>query len=277
MRKGARSAYVGPGMRSVPSEPVAPRPEEIRRRRLLRAARRGDRGARERIVAAHLGLIRAVASRYRDLGLPFDDLVQEGALGLLDAVERYNPSCDVDFEAFARFRVRRAIRNALTDQARLVRLPKQVVERRRLLALVEASLTASSGRPPTPTELATATGLSPAAVLEARSAGITPLSLDQAVAPDGSLLEGLVADEAALDPETEAISAERTRTLRAAVATLPARQRDVIAKRFGLDGDVVDIATLANELRLSQRRTRTIEHDGLHALAAELEPVLQTV
>ena len=117
--------------------------EDERRRKLLRGARRGDRGARERLVISHLGLVRSVASRYRDLGLPFDDLVQEGSLGLLDAIDHYDPCRGPEFDSYARFRVRRAIRNALTDQARLIRLPKQVVERRRAIDRAEAKLTAA--------------------------------------------------------------------------------------------------------------------------------------
>jgi RNA polymerase primary sigma factor len=249
--------------------------DQVRRRNLLRDARRGDREARERLVVAHLGLIRTVASHYRDLGLSFDDLVQEGSLGLLDAIDRYDPAREVVFEAFARFRVRRAIRNALTDQARLIRLPKQIVEKRRLLARTEAKLTAANGRGPTLSELAAATGLSLPAVREARTAPIAPVSLDEQVVEDGSALESLVADANAPDPETEAISAERALRVRDAVAALPPRQREIIRKRFGFGGDIVDVATLADRLRISERRTRTIEHDGLHELAAELEAALR--
>src|SRR5215218_8652669 len=168
--------------------------DAVQERRLLRAAARGDVGARDRVVVCHLGLVHAVASRYRDLGLPFDDLVQEGALGLLEAIDRYDPGRRVAFETFARFRVRRAIRNALTERARLVRLPKHIVERRRLLASAEASVAAAQGRPPTPAELAAETGLSYEAAVEALTASITPISLDQQAASDGSSLENLVAD-----------------------------------------------------------------------------------
>jgi len=97
--------------------------------RLLRAAQRGDVGARSRVIARHLRLVRGVASRYRDLGLQDDDLVQEGSVGLLEAIGKYDRSRGVPFEAFARFHVRRAIRNALTARARLIRLPKHVVGR----------------------------------------------------------------------------------------------------------------------------------------------------
>ena len=239
-------------------------------RRLLRAARRGDRGARDRLTVAHLQLVRRVAARYRGLGLPFDDLVQEGSIGLLEAIDRYDPCRTGDFEAFARFRIRRAIRNALTDQARLVRLPRQMVERRRMLARREAAFAAANGRAPTPRELAATSGLTLPSVLEARTAEIIPVSLDQVAAPDGSTLKTLVADVAAPDPERETLSSERARLVRSAVRGLPPRHRRVVTRRFGLAGEETAIAVLAGELGLSERRTRTIEQDALYGLSAAL-------
>jgi RNA polymerase primary sigma factor len=263
------------GGAGIPSRrPVRSCCDPVRQRRLLRAASRGDRGARERLIVCHLSLVRGIASRYRDLGMPFDDLVQEGTLGLLEAIDRYDHSRQTEFDAFARFRVRRAIRNALTDQARLVRLPKQVVERRRLLDRAEARLTATNGRAPTPAELAAETALSLDAVLEARTAAITPMSLDEPAAPDGSPLAGVVADALASDPEREALAADEAERVRNAVARLSPRQRQIVSRHFGLDGGEVDVATVAAELHLSERRTRTIEHDALHHLADELEPMV---
>jgi len=246
--------------------------EDERRRKLLRAARRGDRGARERLVISHLGLVRSVASRYRDLGLPFDDLVQEGSLGLLDAIDRYDPCRGPEFDSYARFRVRRAIRNALTDQARLIRLPKQVVERRRAIDRTEAKLTAAAnGRVSTPTQLAAATGLSIAAVLEARSARLAPISLDQPILPDGSSLESVVADPAASDPELKALEHEQAELLNAALEKLPERQRRVVSLQWGLGGAPGSNAELAAELKLSPRRTQTIGRDALYELRAALD------
>jgi RNA polymerase sigma factor (sigma-70 family) len=246
--------------------------DTVEQRRLLRAASRGDAGARDRLVVCHLGLVRAVAWRYRELGLPFDDLVQEGALGLLEAIDRYDPNRRVAFETFARFRVRRAIRNALTERARLVRLPKHVVERRRLLARAEPTLAGALGRPPTPAELAAETGLSPEAVVETLTASITPLSLDQQAASDGSPLESLVADSTAPSPEREMLAADRRRRVRDALARLTPRQREVVNLHFGLDGSPVDLAAVAASLHLSEQRTRTIENAALRELATELEP-----
>lgn len=245
--------------------------DEIRRRKLLRAARRGDRGARARLVDCHLPLVRAVASRYRDYGLPLEDLVQEGSIGLLDAIDHFDPCRGPTFEPYARFRVRRAIRNALTDQARLIRLPKQIVERRRALDGAEARL-AAAGQRPTPADLAAATGLSVTAVLEARTAVLPPVSLDEPILPDGSALESLVADPAATDPAVDTLEHEQGDLLGGALARLPERQRQVVSAQWGLNGAPSTNATeLARELKLSPRRTQTIGQDALHNLRRDLE------
>jgi RNA polymerase primary sigma factor len=247
------------------------RRERAAQRRLLLNARRGDEVARGELVAAHLGMVRSIAARYCDLGLPLDDLIQEGSIGLLEAIDRYDSSRSSDFEAFFRFHVRRAVRNALTEQARLIRLPKQVVERRRLLTTTEATLRATGERP-TPSELATATGLSEREVLEARTAAIVPVSLDQVAVDDGSRLATLVADRSARDPEDATLSAERADLLRDAVSGLPLRTREIVTQHFGLGRPERDISAIAVDLHLSERRTRTIEHDGLSALSKALEP-----
>jgi RNA polymerase primary sigma factor len=247
--------------------------DAVRGGKLLRAAQRGDPRAREQLVASHLGLVRSVASRYRDLGLPFDDLVQEGSLGLLEAIDRYDARHGTPFDKYARFRIRRAIRNALTDQARLIRLPKQVVQRRRAIDDAEARLAAeAAGRPPAPVELAAATGLSVAAVLNARSAWLAPVSLDEPVLHDGSSLANIVADPRAADPELSALEHEQTELLKAALDELPNRQRYILNHRWGISGEPVSIADIAAELDLSPRRTQTIGRDALYELKAALGP-----
>lgn len=256
--------------------PVPAWPDGVRKRRLLRAARRGDRGARDRLVSAYLGLVRSVAARYRDYGLPFDDLVQEGSLGLLEAIEGYDPSRGPDFEAYARFRVRRAIRNALTEQARLIRLPKQVVERRRALDRAEARLIAA-GQRPTVHELAAATGLSEAAVRDARASGEAPISLDARRLADRPPLETWLIDQAAADPEAETLAHERRATLRGALAKLPERERHIVIAQWGLDGGRPATGVeLAEELQLSPRRTHTIGQGALYELREALEPTNRT-
>jgi RNA polymerase primary sigma factor len=240
---------------------------------LLRAAQRGDRAAREQLATAQLGLVRSIASHYRDFGLPFDDLVQEGAIGLLDAIDNYDPDRGSSFETFARFRIRRAIRNALTEKARLIRLPKQVVERRRAIEHAEATLAAAaSGRTPTPAEIATATGLSVGCVKDTRSASVASVSLDEPILPDGSPLEGLVADPRAADPELKLLEHEQTKLLAAALADLPDRQRRIVNSRWGIGEAPVPNRVLASKLALSPRRTQTICRDALYELRNSLAP-----
>ena len=238
---------------------------------VLQAARRGDPRARERLVAEHLGIVRSVASHYRNLGLPFDDLVQEGSLGLLEAIDFYDPARSVDFETYARFRARRAIRNALTEKSRLIRLPKQIVERRRAIERTEARLAAALGHLPTAGEIAAALGLEQSAVLETRDVSGTPISLDYTVLPDGSPLEAVVADSAAPDPELETVDHEQAELVNAALAILPERQREIVTRHFGVHRAPQEIADVASALHLSQQRTRAIERDALYAMRGRLE------
>jgi len=252
--------------------PARHRCDAARDRTLLGAARGGDRAARGRLFDCYLGIVRAIASQYRDYGLPFDDLVQEGSIGLLDAIDHYDPGRGASFDAYARFRVRRAIRNGLSDQARLIRLPRQVVQKRRALDRAEARMV-TSGQQPTPADLAAATGLSLAAVLEARSVTEAPLSLDEPFLPDGSTLESLIADPAATDPAVATVANDQSERLGRALAQLPERQRRVITARWGLEGASVPSATeLARTLQLSPRRTQTIGNDALFELRKSLEP-----
>lgn len=242
---------------------------------LLDDARHGDSNARNRLVARHLAEVRAIAWRYRNLGLPFDDLVQEGALGLLDAIDGFDEGRRADFDAYARFRIRRAIRNALTDKSRLIRLPKEVVERRRAIARAEEQLVQSDGTRPSTSELADATGLRSEVVRDVRAVVPSVVSLDQAILPDGSTLETLVVDEASPDPVTGAVVLEETELVDRAVAELPERQREIVCRHFGLGREREELSAVAADLHLSPQRARTIERDALFTLRDRLERQLQ--
>jgi RNA polymerase sigma factor (sigma-70 family) len=241
---------------------------------LLRAAQAGDRRAREQLVTSALSHVRSIAAHYRDLGLPLEDLVHEGAIGLLEAIDHYDPGRGASFETYSSFRIRRSIRNALTDKARLIRLPKQVVERRRAVERAEARLTAASGgQPPSAAELAIATGLPLATIQAARSPELAPISLDQPVLPDGSPLAGVVADSHAADPELITLEHERTRELTTAVADLPERQRQIVSCRWGIGGRLSGSNGLfADTLEISPRRAQTIGRDALYELRKALDP-----
>jgi RNA polymerase primary sigma factor len=241
---------------------------------LLASARRGDRFSQERLITEYLPVVRAIASRYRDLGIPLEDLVQEGSLGLLEAVSRFDARRSDDFQSYARFRIRRAIRNSLTEQSRLIRLPKQVVERRRAIDAAEARLRGSVGRMPTISELVEATGLSFEAIGAARAVGTRPVSLDEPVLDDGSPLESLVVDGASPDPLDATAEHERAWAVDEAVRRLPARQREIVTRHFGFGCDAEQIADVAASMHVSQQRARAIERDALYRLREGLEPVV---
>jgi RNA polymerase primary sigma factor len=212
---------------------------------------------RTTLLLEHLPLVRRIAARYRGFGLPYDDLVQEGSLGLLDAIDHYDPERGVDFDTYARFRIRRAIRNALTERARLVRLPKHIVERRRLLQRFDPRLSDE--------EICARTGLSRAAVLEARNASIDAVSLEAAP------FEEVLADPTASDPEWSAVEHDEIERIDHAVAHLPARQRLIVERTFGFDTPAQTISAVAADLHLSPQRTRTIVIEALQKLRDELE------
>jgi RNA polymerase primary sigma factor len=221
-----------------------------------------------------LGLVRRLAAKYRELGVPYEDLVQEGSVGLMEAIDHFDPHRGVAFDTFACFRVRRSILNALTDQARLIRLPKHVVERRRLIERAAGRAVAATGTEPTSGELAAVTGLSREIVEGVRRPARSAASLDAAAGGDGGggALMTLIQDPSAEDPEREAVLHETVQATREAVSRLSPRRREIIVRHFGLDGPEDSMANLAHDLHLSERRARTIEADALHELAIALEP-----
>jgi RNA polymerase sigma factor (sigma-70 family) len=241
--------------------------------RLAARARRGDHVARTKLVEEHMGLVRSVALRYREHGLPVEDLVQEGAIGLLTAIDEYDPSRGASFSTYAFWRIRAAVTHALTAQGRLVRIPRPVLERRREVAQARERL-AAAGTEPSIAELAQATTLSAATVAEAL-APATVASLDQPNA-DGTTLGELLGSDAADSPDAQLVDREQTRALRGALGHLRGRERTIVSRHFGLAGKPETLSDIADDLHLSPERTRALKDEALHALAGELDTALST-
>lgn len=239
--------------------------------RLAARARRGDRAARAALLEEHMGLVRSVAFRYRDLGLPDDDLVQEGAIGVLTAIDDYDPSRGASFSTYAFWRVRASITHALTAHGQLIRVPRPVLEHRRDVARARERLSVA-GREPTVSELAKATELSTREVLEAL-APARVASLDQP-AGDGTKLGELLTVDAAATPAAQAVDREQAHALRSALIGLNGRKRTIVDRHFGLTGSPETLSDIAGDLHLSAERTRALKDEALHELAAELEPVV---
>jgi RNA polymerase primary sigma factor len=260
------TAAVGTASRSSARAPVAGHSE-----RLAARACRGDHVARTALVEEHMGLVRSVAFRYRDLGLPVEDLVQEGAIGLLAAIDDYDSSRGASFSTHAFWRVRAAVTHALAAHGQLVRLPRPLLERRRYVAQTRERL-AAAGREPSVSELAKATTLPPVEVAEAL-APARVASLDQQTV-DGATLVELVAADAATSPEAQLVNREEVRVLRGAIRHLRGRKRTIVSRHFGLAGEPETLNDIADDLQLSPERTRALKDEALRELAVELEPAV---
>ena len=239
--------------------------------RLAARARRGDHLARTKLVEEHMGLVRSIAFRYRDLGLPVEDLVQEGAIGLLKAIDDYDADRGASFSTYAFWRVPAAVTHALTAHGQLVRMPRPVLERRRHVARMRERL-AAPGREPTLSELAAATELPLPAIAEALTAtGVA--SLDQPT-PDGTALGEHVTADTGSWPDAQVVERERAHALQKALLELPGRKRTIISRHFGLEGQAEPLTKIADDLQLSPERTRALRDEALRELAADLEPAL---
>jgi RNA polymerase primary sigma factor len=235
--------------------------------RLAARARRNDRAARSALVEEHMGIVRAIAGRYCGLGLPFEDLVQEGAIGLLNAIDDYDSNRGTSFSTYAFWRVRAAMTHAVTARANIVRIPRGVLDRRRQVAAARNALTSADGEPGID-DLSAATTLQPRKIAEALSP-TTVVSLD-APLPDGTPLADRLADDPSSRPDALAVRAIETRALRAALQQLQPRKQTIVRRHYGLNREPETLTEIAADLRLSPERTRALKDEALNELASDL-------
>lgn len=229
--------------------------------------------ARARFVGANLRLVVWQARRYRGTSLPLADLVQEGNLGLLRAVESFDHRKGFTFSTYATWWIRQRIRRALAETTRTIRVPGHVAEALTVLARVSAELLERLGREPSPAELAAASGLTVARVTAALQAEPRLVSLSALPRDGGDELADRVADHGAEAPDDLAERSATARTVRASLARLRDRERAVLVRRFGLDGGVPrTLEELGIELALTREAVRQIEAKAMSRLRHPCTP-----
>jgi RNA polymerase primary sigma factor len=237
---------------------------------LAKRIERGDLAAKERMINANLRLVISVARKYQGQGLPLSDLIQEGMLGLIRAVEKFDWRKGFKFSTYGTLWIRQAIGRGLANSGRTVRLPVHIVARARKISDAERKLAVQLGRQPTEEEIAEFVDLPIDEVADIRRADRGPTSLDQGVGEDGETALGeLIAGEGPT-VEDEVVSNLEDDRLREAVETLPEVERDIITLRFGLDREEPHaLRETGRRLGLSSERVRQLEDRALRRLAQD--------
>jgi RNA polymerase primary sigma factor len=264
-------------VRQIGSGALLTREEE---RELARRKDEGDEAAKRQLIESNLRLVMSITRNYTKADVPLLDLIQEGNLGLIRAVEKFDYRLGFKLSTYATWWIRQAITRALADQGRTIRLPVHVADQVRRLLRARRQLAQKLNREPTQAELAKETQETPERVRELLELIETPVSLETPVGDGESLYGDLIEDVHALAPHEQSAEQARTKELAGALEQLNPRMRRVLSLRFGLDGEVPrTLEEVGGQLGITRERVRQLETRALRELrlaAPGLEHYLRT-